>query len=43
MSVSVEPYLTIGDRSVIASGRVITSNVAANSRVREKSAQTATD
>lgn len=43
MSVSVEPYLTIGDRSVIASGRVITSSVASHARVRDKMVQKATD
>ena len=39
MSVSVEPYLTIGENSIIASGKVITTNVSANARVREKITQ----
>jgi acetyltransferase-like isoleucine patch superfamily enzyme len=36
MSVSIEPYITIGANSLIASGCVITGNIAANSLVKAR-------
>lgn len=36
MGVCVEPYLTIGEGAIIASGKVITGAVAPNARIRDK-------